>query len=180
MRRESERTTTRAVSRAILICCHRRRRARASLGLGSGDRFEVCQGGSGLFKEGVHKAQKRAELQGSVLVSDGKEGVDGSSPSEASEKASKWPFFVAIKRYGRSRSPRGLSPRPAPKIGARASSWLEQAVSHTVEHLRGKEGLHVGQTSGFEDRDQIRPVTRFSRLAAPASSSAPLRRTARG
>jgi hypothetical protein len=26
-----------------------------------------------------------------------------------------------------SRSPRSLSPRPVPKIGARASSWLEQA-----------------------------------------------------
>jgi len=55
----------------------------ASLGLGSGDRFEGFRGGSGSFKGGVLQAEKPAELQ--EKRANGKEGVDGSSPSEGFE-----------------------------------------------------------------------------------------------
>jgi hypothetical protein len=67
----------------------------ASLGTGFGDRFKVRQGSSGLFGEEVPETEELAVLQGkrsskrcSLAVqqkpesSDGKEGVDGSSPSE--------------------------------------------------------------------------------------------------
>ena|SRR6266545_1941718 len=47
-----------------LACPQRRQRAQARLGLGSGDRFEVFQGGSRCFEERVLKAEKPARLQG--------------------------------------------------------------------------------------------------------------------
>jgi hypothetical protein len=69
------------------------RTSTVSLGLGLGDRFEAIRGGSGPFEEGVPLAEKPTELQGkrsaerccrlaSPEPTDGKEGVDGSSPSE--------------------------------------------------------------------------------------------------
>jgi hypothetical protein len=62
---------------------HRGPRAAAPLGLVFGDRFEAFRGGSGSFKERVLRAEKPAELQGKRSTERyGKEGVDGSSPSE--------------------------------------------------------------------------------------------------
>ena len=65
------------------------------LGTGFGERFEVFRGGSGLFDEGMRRTEDPAELQGKRTVKrcsmprrrspqHGKEGVDGSSPSEGS------------------------------------------------------------------------------------------------
>jgi hypothetical protein len=65
-----------------------------SLGAGLGDRFEVSRGGSGLFKKGcvglknqriAAKARQQALFLVGLAVAQilhGKEGVDGSSPSE--------------------------------------------------------------------------------------------------
>jgi hypothetical protein len=71
------------------------RSVRTRLGLGSGDRFEAFRDGSGPFKGRVLDAKKPARLRGKRAAkrpsSDhiaagrslhGKEGVDGSSPSE--------------------------------------------------------------------------------------------------
>ena len=59
------------------------------LGTGFGDRFKAFRGSSRRFEQGVRRAEGLAEQQGSALVSagpapfsHGKEGVDGSSPSE--------------------------------------------------------------------------------------------------
>ena len=51
-------------SPARVRCCQPRLRARVPLGLGFGGRFGAFQGGSGSFKEGVLRAEKRASLQG--------------------------------------------------------------------------------------------------------------------
>jgi hypothetical protein len=71
----------------------------ASLGLGSGDRFGASRGGSGSFKTPVVRAEKPADCRESALPSafprshssgrilHGKEGVDGSSPSEGSRES---------------------------------------------------------------------------------------------
>ena len=56
----------------------------------------------------------------------GKEGVDGSSPSEGLENASKWRFLLPRRNTTGSRATRNLSPRPVPKMRACASAWLEQ------------------------------------------------------
>jgi hypothetical protein len=58
----------------------------------------------------------------------GKEGVDGSSPSEGSEKASKWPFLLPrVALEGQAR-PENLSPRAVPEFRGDASIWLERSA----------------------------------------------------
>jgi hypothetical protein len=72
----------------------------SALGIGFGDRFAGSEGRSGSFKEMVQQAEKPAELQGKAryqapsrhrIAADrslhGKEGVDGSSPSEGLYKS---------------------------------------------------------------------------------------------
>src|SRR5262249_25377683 len=57
----------------------------------------------------------------------GKEGVDGSSPSEGFTKGQQMALFCCLNAIRRTLGPtRNLSPRPVPNIRARAGSWLEQ------------------------------------------------------
>jgi hypothetical protein len=61
--------------------------AAGTLGMGFGDRFGDFRGGSGSFKGRVQRADKSGEMQGKRASKRryGKEGVDGSSPSEGFE-----------------------------------------------------------------------------------------------
>ena len=74
-------------------------RARRESGDRSWDRFKCFRGGSGLFEDGVRLVVEAAVLQGKDVaerrscttypespILHGKEGVDGSSPSEGFEK----------------------------------------------------------------------------------------------
>jgi hypothetical protein len=58
----------------------------------------------------------------------GKEGVDGSSPSEGFKKASKWPFLLPGCCTHVPRRPLNLSPGPVPSITDGESLWLEQRL----------------------------------------------------
>ena len=55
------------------------------VGTGFGDRFEAAGVRSGLFERGVRVADEVLEWQGKPANKHGKEGVDGSSPSEGFE-----------------------------------------------------------------------------------------------
>jgi hypothetical protein len=111
-----------------------------TLGLGSGDRFEGRQGGSGSIKEGVPLGRKPAELRGKRSTKrdsrshsrraqpHGKEGVDGSSPSEGFTKGQQSASFVAFRG---ARRPENLSPRSVPKRRSTSKLWLEPAPGGT-------------------------------------------------
>jgi hypothetical protein len=55
----------------------------------------------------------------------GKEGVDGSSPSEGFRKGQQMAFLLPLNDTTRPRPNRNLSPRLVPNVRARASSWHE-------------------------------------------------------
>jgi hypothetical protein len=60
------------------------------------------------------------------IGADGKEGVDGSSPSEGSRKGQQMAFFVASNGTRRDAGLENLSPRSVPRFASGAKSWLEQ------------------------------------------------------
>jgi hypothetical protein len=96
MRDQAEANHGRAANAlAAFDCCLPRLRAGAPLGLGFGDRFEAFRGGSGVRKEGgLHpretsraagKSRRQTAFRDHIAGGrslNGKEGVDGSSPSE--------------------------------------------------------------------------------------------------
>src|SRR5262249_21215301 len=111
-----------------------------SVGLGSGDRFRAVRGGSALFRRRGATSGETSRIAGKAHDQcvpryvaparrslHGKEGVDGSSPSEGFEKASKWPFLLPRRGTTGSRSTRNCPQDLSPKVRARASSWLEQS-----------------------------------------------------
>src|SRR5215211_2369587 len=96
MRLQPERTADeRADSLATLACCDQGLQERSLLGLGPGDRFGDFRGASGPLKGKGATSAKAAQIAGKARFQarfaghiaarrslHGKEGVDGSSPSE--------------------------------------------------------------------------------------------------
>src|SRR5436190_21769672 len=94
------------------------------VGTGFGDRFGVSQGGSRVFGGGAAgeelgrvAGKKRSQALFNGLVADarilhGKEGVDGSSPSEGFTKGQQMACFVASAAYAH----RSTVPQPVPKV----------------------------------------------------------------
>jgi len=96
------------------------------LGLGFGDRFRGFQGRSGPLEEMVPHAKKAGELQGKrptkrLLGIDGKEGVDGSSPSEGFEKFLQFSSFCL--RIGLRLGVPASTERPRLAADASCEAW---------------------------------------------------------
>jgi hypothetical protein len=79
------------------------------------DRFGVCRDDSGPL--------------GTERILHGKEGVDGSSPSEGLLKGQQMDFFVSLDGVtGPLEPPETRSPRSDPNITLVLATWLEQSV----------------------------------------------------
>jgi hypothetical protein len=104
------------------------------ISLGTGPRFWVC---SGLFDEVVQQTGNELCFRESaavrvvpVHVADarilhGKEGVDGSSPSEGFKRGQQMAFLLPKRRTPITRSSLNLSPRSVPNISGALAFWLK-------------------------------------------------------
>ena len=82
----------------------------------------------------------------------GKEGVDGSSPSEGSQKASKWPFLLPQGRTPIARASLNLSPRSVPNIAGVLQSWLEQRrLTSSSTSMNGRYPANGGRDIDASD-----------------------------
>jgi hypothetical protein len=78
----------------------------------------------------------------------GKEGVDGSSPSEGSTKRQQMALFIGL---GPLRCRHDVSPGCVPKVGAHSHRGLETGRSASTEHLPGREGLDEASNVDLAD-----------------------------
>ena len=83
-----------------------------------------------------------------LLSENGKEGVDGSSPSEGFRKAQQMVFFVASAQYDQFLSDPQSAPKSCPQVPAGVSAWLD----HWDRRAQSTSVLGRGSTVRFRQR----------------------------
>ena len=113
-------------SSTLRVCSHTRQRRMERL-------WSLAVATSGNRRQ-IGRGRKRLRQPKAVAVGcdplppgpHGKEGVDGSSPSEGFSKGQQMAFLLPRRRTYVARSPLNLSPRSVPNIAVLLQSWLEQ------------------------------------------------------
>src|SRR5690349_21428163 len=99
------------------------------------------------------KAQKQAETvavscHGWPRAAHGKEGVDGSSPSEAFTKGQQMAFFVASNGGRRPTRFRKPVPKACPKLLSKPTFWLEHRAAGAKSTSVGRRGSTASGAQG--------------------------------